>query len=78
MGILPMQLETVPRFRLLLTGLSPRRYGFNPRQLHVRFFSNKIATIKSRFVSTSVFFHLVSFHQCSLLLHSFITIAIQS
>jgi len=38
MGILPTQLETVPWFRRLLTGLSPQMYGFNPRQLHVRFF----------------------------------------
>jgi hypothetical protein len=50
-------------------GLSPETTGFDPRQVHVRFVADKVDW--DRFYSQYFDFPLsVSFHRCSITIHS--------
>ena len=55
----------VSRFRRSVAGLSQRRPGFEPKPVYVRFIADKV--LQPQYFS----FHLsVSFHQCSIPIHS--------
>jgi hypothetical protein len=60
----------VPWLRRLVTGLSRRRLGIDPRPVHVGFVVDKVALGRISSQSTSVF-PSVSFHQCSITHNSF-------
>jgi hypothetical protein len=60
-NILP---QAVPWLRQLVTGLSPRRPGFNPGSVHVGFVVDKVA-LGQGFPQVLQFPLSISFHQCS-------------
>jgi hypothetical protein len=62
-------LEVVPWFKLTLAGLSPRRLGFDPGSLHVRFVVGKVTLKQVSFFFEYFGFPLsVSFYQYCILI----------
>jgi hypothetical protein len=59
-----------------MAGLSSRRHGFNPRSADVGFLVDKV-TLGQAFLPVFWFSLSVSFHQCSIHIHSPITDSIQ-
>jgi hypothetical protein len=65
-------------FKGLITSLSPRRPGFNPRPVHVGFVEDKVAPKQISLRVLRVFPLSVQFHCCTMLIHSSITNATYS
>jgi hypothetical protein len=57
--------QAVPRLRRLVAGLSPRRPGFDPGSVHVRFVVDKVA-LGQGFLRVVGFPLIISFHWCSI------------
>ena len=55
------------RLKRLVTGLSPRRSGFDPRSVHVRFVVGRMV-IRQGFLPVLLFPLSASFHQCFMLI----------
>lgn len=69
--------KSVPWLRWLVAGFSPRRPGFDSRPVRVGFGMGEMV-LGRIFLPTLLFFLLVSFHQCSVLIPSSTTDAVYS